>query len=94
MIALDAQPEGRTRPQENLLYVSQRGRCNRLWEKEEIMNLNRAQRQFWEVLLAYYHQELEERQDPAMVSMLGFFHGEEQALADKRLAEEGRVYLL
>jgi hypothetical protein len=29
-----------------------------------------------------------------MVSMLSFFHGEEQALEDKRLAEEGRVYLL
>ena len=29
-----------------------------------------------------------------MVSMLGFFHGQEQALEDKRLAEEGRVYLL
>jgi hypothetical protein len=29
-----------------------------------------------------------------MVSMLGFFHGEEQALEDKRLAEGGYVYLL
>jgi hypothetical protein len=29
-----------------------------------------------------------------MVSMLGFFHGEQQALRDKRLAERGYVYLL
>jgi hypothetical protein len=29
-----------------------------------------------------------------MVSMLSFFYGEEQALEDRRLAEEGRVYLL
>lgn len=52
------------------------------------------QRRFWDDLLAYYRQELQERQSPAMVSMLGFFHGEERALQDKRLAEEGRVYLL
>ncbi len=56
--------------------------------------MDEEQRRFWEDLLAYYRQELKERQSPAMVSMLGFFHGEEQALEDKRLAEEGRVYLL
>ncbi len=56
--------------------------------------MDREQQQFWDDLLAYYRQELQERQNPAMVSMLSFFHGEEQALADKRLAEEGRVYLL
>jgi hypothetical protein len=56
--------------------------------------MNQEQRQFWDDLLAYYRQELRERQSPAMVSMLGFFHGEEQALKDKRLAEEGSVYLL
>jgi hypothetical protein len=56
--------------------------------------MNQEQRQFWEDLLAYYHQELQERQSPVMLSMLGFFHGEKQALEDKRLAEAGRVYLL
>jgi hypothetical protein len=56
--------------------------------------MDQEQRQFWDDLLAYYRQELQERQSPAMVSMLGFFHGEEQALEDKHLAEEGRVYLL
>jgi hypothetical protein len=56
--------------------------------------MDEEQRQFWDELLAYYRQELQERQSPAMVSMLGFFHGEKQALEDKRLAEEGRVYLL
>ncbi len=56
--------------------------------------MNGEQRRFWEELLTYYRQELQERQSPAMVSMLGFFHGEERALEDKRLAEEGRVYLL
>lgn len=56
--------------------------------------MDREQRQFWEDLLAYYRQELEERRHPAMVSMLSFFHGEERALEDKRMAEEGRVYLL
>ncbi len=56
--------------------------------------MDQEQRQFWEDLLAYYRQELEERQNPAMVSMLGFFHGQEQALEDKRLAEERHVYLL
>ncbi len=55
---------------------------------------DRERRRFWEDLLAYYRQELEERQRPAMVSMLGFFHGVEQALEDKRLAERGYVYLL
>ena len=44
------------------------------------------QRRFWDDLLAYYRQELQERQSPAMVSMLGFFHREERALEDKRLA--------
>ena len=56
--------------------------------------MDQQQRQFWDDLLAYYRQELRERQSPAMVSMLGFFHGEEQALEDKRLAERGYVYLL
>ena len=56
--------------------------------------MDQEQQRFWDDLLAYYRQELQERQSPAMVSMLGFFHGEEQALEDKRLAEEGRVYLL
>ena len=56
--------------------------------------MDQEQQHFWEDLLAYYRQELQERQSPAMVSMLGFFHGEEQALTDKRLAEEGHVYLL
>lgn len=56
--------------------------------------MDQEQRRFWDDLLAYYRQELQERQSPAMVSMLGFFHGEKQALKDKRLAEEGRVYLL
>ena len=56
--------------------------------------MDEEQRQFWDELLAYYRQELQERQSPAMVSMLGFFHGEKQALEDKRLAEAGRVYLL
>ena len=51
--------------------------------------MDEEQRRFWDDLLAYYRQELRERQSPAMVSMLGFFHGEEQALQDKRLAEEG-----
>ncbi len=55
---------------------------------------DQEQRRFWEDLLAYYRRELEERQSPAMVSMLGFFHGEERALEDKRLAERGYVYLL
>ncbi|MEW6636139.1 MAG: hypothetical protein AB1425_04910 [Actinomycetota bacterium] len=56
--------------------------------------MDEEQRRFWEDLLAYYRRELEERQHPAMVSMLSFFHGEEQAQEDRRLAEEGRVYLL
>jgi hypothetical protein len=56
--------------------------------------MDQEHQQFWDDLLAYYRQELQERQSPAMVSMLRFFHGEEQALEDKRLAEEGRVYLL
>ncbi len=56
--------------------------------------MDEEQQRFWDDLLAYYRQELQERQHPAMISMLGFFHGEEQALEDKRLAEEGRVYLL
>jgi hypothetical protein len=56
--------------------------------------MDQEQRQFWDDLMAYYRQELQERQSPAMVSMLRFFHGEEQALEDKRLAEEGRVYVL
>ena len=56
--------------------------------------MDQEQRQFWADLLTYYRLELQERQNPAMVSMLGFFHGEEQALEDKRLADEGRVYLL
>ena len=55
---------------------------------------DRERRRFWEDLLTYYRRELDERQHPAMVSLLGFFHGEEQALEDKRLAEGGYVYLL
>lgn len=56
--------------------------------------MDQEQQRFWVGLLAYYRQELEERQSPAMVSMLGFFHGEQHALEDKRLAERGYVYLL
>jgi hypothetical protein len=56
--------------------------------------MDQEQRQFWDDLLAYYRQELQERQSPAMVSMLNFFHGDEQALEDKRLADSGYVYLL
>lgn len=56
--------------------------------------MDRQQRQFWDDLLSYYRHELQVRQSPTMVSMLSFIHGEEQALEDKRLAEEGRVYLL
>jgi len=56
--------------------------------------MDQEQRQFWDDLLVYYRQELQERQSPTMVSMLGFFHEEEQALEDKRLAERGYVYLL
>jgi hypothetical protein len=56
--------------------------------------MNEQQRRFWRDLLAYYREELQERQQPAMVSMLGFFHGEEQASQDRRLAEAGYVYLL
>lgn len=56
--------------------------------------MDQEQQRFWAELLAYYRQELEERQSPAMVSMLGFFHGEQHALEDKRLAERGYVYLL
>ncbi len=56
--------------------------------------MEERRRRFWEVLLAHYRHELEERQSPAMVSMLGFFHGEERALEDKRLAERGHVYML
>ncbi len=55
---------------------------------------DQERRRFWEDLLAYYRRELEERQSPPMVSMLGFFYGEEQALEDKRLTERGHVYLL
>lgn len=39
--------------------------------------MDREQRRFWDDLLAYYRQELQERQSPAMISMVGFFHGEE-----------------
>ena len=56
--------------------------------------MDKEQREFWEDLLAYYRQELKERQDPAMVSLLGIFRGPEHALKDKRLAEKGYVYLL
>ena len=56
--------------------------------------VDEEQRLFWYDLLAYYREELEERQSPVMVSMLGFFHGEEQARKDRSLAEEGYVYLL
>lgn len=56
--------------------------------------MDERRRRFWEDLLAHYRHELEERQSPAMVSMLGFFHGEEHALEDKRLAERGHVYML
>ena len=56
--------------------------------------MDQEQQRLWDDLLAYYRQELQERQTPAMVSMLGFFHGKEQALEDKRLAERGYVYLL
>ena len=52
------------------------------------------QRRFWHDLLAYYRRELEERQHPVTVSMLGFFHGEEHARRDRSLAERGYVYLL
>ena len=56
--------------------------------------MDKEQREFWEDLLAYYRQELKERQDPTMVSLLGIFRGSEHALEDKRLAEKGYVYLL
>ena len=56
--------------------------------------MDERQRRFWEDLLAHYRRELKERQSPAMVSMLGLFHGEEHALEDKRLAKRGRVYML
>ncbi|MEJ7815211.1 MAG: hypothetical protein WKF53_08540 [Rubrobacter sp.] len=56
--------------------------------------MNEDQLRFWHELLAYYHRELQERQSPAMVSMLAFFHSEEHARQDKRLAELGHVYLL
>ncbi len=56
--------------------------------------MDERRRRFWEDLLAHYRQVLRERQSPAMVSMLGLFHGEERALEDKRLAERGRVYML
>ena len=56
--------------------------------------MNEDELRFWHELLAYYHRELEERQSPAMVSMLAFFHGEEHARQDKRLAELSHVYLL
>ncbi len=53
--------------------------------------MDERRRRFWEDLLAHCRQELRERQSPAMVSMLGLFHGEERALEDKRLAERGRA---
>ena len=56
--------------------------------------MDERRRRFWWDLLAHYLRELEERQSPAMVSMLGLFHGEEHALEDKRLAEMGHVYML
>ena len=56
--------------------------------------MNEEQRKFWNDLLAYCRHELKERQDPAMVSMLSLFHGREQALTDRRLAERGFVYIL
>ena len=56
--------------------------------------MDERRRRFWEDLLAHCRQELRERQSPAMVSMLGLFHGEERAPEDKRLAERGRVYML
>ena len=56
--------------------------------------MNESQLRFWNELLAYYHRELEERQSPAMVSMLALFHGEEHAREDRRLAEGGWIHLL
>ena len=56
--------------------------------------MNESQLRFWNELLAYYHRELEERQSPAMVSMLALFHGEEHARENRRLAEGGWIYLL
>ena len=58
------------------------------------------QRRFFEELLAYLRDELDARKDPAgaeqraeMFAALAGEAGRDQALKDKRLAEEGFVYL-
>jgi hypothetical protein len=63
-------------------------------------SLTGEQRRFFEELLAYLHDELEARRDPEgaeqRAEMFGALAGEAgraQALKDKRLAEEGFVYL-
>ena len=62
--------------------------------------LSGEQRRFFEELLAFLRDELEARKDPAaaeqraeMFAALAGEAGRDQALKDKRLAEEGFVYL-
>ena len=62
--------------------------------------LSGEQRRFFEELLAFLRDELEARKNPAaaeqraeMFAALAGEAGREQALKDKRLAEEGFVYL-
>jgi hypothetical protein len=62
--------------------------------------LTEQQRRFFEDLLAYLRDELEARKDPEaaeqrarMFASLAGKAGEAQVLEDKRLAEEGFVYL-
>ena len=63
-------------------------------------SLTEQQRRFFEDLLAYLRDELEARKDPEaaeqrarMFASLAGEVGEAQVLEDKRLAEEGFVYL-
>ncbi len=63
-------------------------------------SLTEQQRRFFEDLLAYLRDELEARKDPEaaeqrarMFASLAGKAGEAQVLEDKRLAEEGFVYL-
>jgi hypothetical protein len=63
-------------------------------------SLNEEQRRFFEDLLAYLRDELEARKDPEaaeqrarMFASLAGEAGKAQVLEDKRLAEEGFVYL-
>lgn len=61
--------------------------------RTEERTINQEQREFFDEVLAYLHNELQTRLDPQTVALISKIHGPAHALRDKLLAKQGRIYL-